>query len=99
MMLPEHVRMLGQHQKDFERRTKPVIDEQEAERMSNLLTDAMERGSKVRITLFDPYEDRFVEGNIQTLDVKNQQMKVQNQAGFVWVRMDDVIDVDDAAQV
>ncbi|MDC3414475.1 YolD-like family protein [Aquibacillus sp. 3ASR75-11] len=93
MMLPEHKQVLQRHQKELNTKTKPILDEQQAVIISRRITDSINRNMNVKIQLFDPYQDSFILGKIQKLVTEQGQMKVSCQDKVVWVRLDDIIDI------
>lgn len=93
MMLPEHKEQILQHQKELEKKTKPIMDEQQAEIFSHILFEAMVNKLNVKIKVFDPYNDRYVTGKILKLDPVRRQIKVSSQGESVWIKLEHIIDV------
>jgi hypothetical protein len=94
MMLPEHVRLLQRHQKELRRREPPQLDEQERERVSRLLEEAAGEGRRLRLKLFDPYEDRWVSGKVRKYDQLGGQIEIEGDEGRRWIALKRLIDVD-----
>lgn len=94
MMLPEHVRAIQQHHKEFQKQEKPILDEQEIERFSGILSDAIKHKKIVKIKLFDSYHDR-VTGKIQKVDTERRQIKIRNQEEILWIQFNEIIDIDE----
>ncbi len=62
LVLPEHRGAMDQYQTARAIRKKPVLSQQEWEYMSFVISDAIESGSSVRLTLFGPFENEVWEG-------------------------------------
>lgn len=93
MMLPEHKEKLKQHQKELEKRKKPLIDEQQLDIFSQILSDAMVNGINVKIEVFGPYTDRYVSGNVLKFDSQRRQIKMRSKGQCVWIKLEDIVDV------
>lgn len=62
LVLPEHRGAMSRYQTAKECRTKPVLSQHEWEEMSYTISDAMDEGSPVCVTLFGPHENEVWEG-------------------------------------
>lgn len=92
MMLPEHVGILQQHQKEFQEKEKPEIDEQQTEIFSQKLSDAHQFGCDVRLTLFHPYQNKCREGRVRKFNPETEQLQLD--AAEEWIRLADILDVE-----
>ena len=93
MMLPEHVEALARHQKEQQKKDRPVWDEQQLEEFSRMLSKAMARKRQVTLTLFDPYENRIVTGRIEKMDPALRRLKLVTENESVWIPLDDIVDI------
>lgn len=96
MMLPEHREQLLQHNHDHNhKKIKPVLDEQRLESLSQQMSEAIEQAKPVRITLFNPYEaSEIVSGTIQKVDSLSKRIKLVNDEGYLWIKLDDVLHIE-----
>ncbi|MGY0691849.1 YolD-like family protein [Virgibacillus sp. FSP13] len=92
MMLPEHKARIRQHQKELTKRTKPILDEQQIELFSQMISDAMQQGSNLKIQIFHPYHDCYVTGKVQKI-IPEQQLKLVSAVDSEWISLDEIIDV------
>ncbi|WP_106497326.1 YolD-like family protein [Lentibacillus sp. Marseille-P4043] len=92
MMLPEHKARIRQHQKELTKRTKPILDEQQIELFSGMISDAMQQGLDLRIQIFHPYQDHYVTGKVQKI-TPEQKLKLVTLDGSEWVSFDEIMDV------
>lgn len=92
MMLPEHVGILQQHQKKFKEKKRPEIDEQQAEILSQRLSDALQSSYRIMLTLFHPYQDKHMTGRISKFNPETR--KIQLDTTDEWIRFDDILDVE-----
>lgn len=92
MMLPEHVRILQQHQREFQKKEKPGIDEQQAEIFSQMLYDALQSGRKIRLTLFHPYQGKHLVGRIHKFNPETEQFQLDTASERI--PFDEIIDVE-----
>ncbi|MGE1103684.1 YolD-like family protein [Peribacillus simplex] len=56
LMLPEHVKLLNEANKDYYRQVNPILDEYQLEEFENKIHTAMEFASLVKFTV---WEDGF----------------------------------------
>ncbi|HHY66506.1 MAG TPA: YolD-like family protein [Alicyclobacillus sp.] len=62
LMLPEHRDMAERMERESSRRREPELTEDQLAEMEYALSEVLETGSRVRITLFGPDEDEVWEG-------------------------------------
>ncbi|WP_258112171.1 YolD-like family protein [Alicyclobacillus sp. SP_1] len=62
LVLPEHRRIMESWQCARSERIPPVLSEDELEQMQYTLSDALQTGSRVRLTMFHEYGDAVLEG-------------------------------------
>lgn len=62
LTLPEHREMAERMERESRRRRVPELTEDELSEMEYVLSEALEAGSKVRITLYGPDENEVWEG-------------------------------------
>lgn len=82
MMLPEHVQVLRQTHADLEKIDRPLLDEQELEKLNRTLCEAM--SGRKRITL-SYYKNGYIEVSIccvEKLDPIERQLKISDLYGL-----------------
>ncbi|MFZ3588516.1 YolD-like family protein [Bacillus sp. DJP31] len=76
MMLPEHVKLLRDWEKEDTFETQPVLDEQRLEQMDVVICDAMAYGRELSITYFDQTRHYTIRGIIHYVDEIQQKLRV-----------------------
>lgn len=94
MILPEHRERLIQHRKELNKRTKPERDEQALESIIRGLAAAIYTKEEVSIVVWDEYEDRVFQGKIIKLDQINKRIKVENEEGYSWILLEDIMQIE-----
>lgn len=92
MMLPEHKLRIREHQKELQKRTKPILDEQQITLFSQMISDAMKRDLSLKIQIFHPYRDHYVTGKVQKI-IPEQQLKLVSTDDSKWIAFKEIIDV------
>lgn len=97
MMLPEHVELLRQHQKDFEKVDKPVIDEQRRAEMDELVCEAMAYVQPLQFTYYDKGMLKKIAGKIARYDEHGKTLWIRHETeGVVKLGMENIVDVEEA---
>ncbi|MGO4527439.1 YolD-like family protein [Paenibacillus sp. 2TAF8] len=81
MMLPEHREAYILHQEQLAPRTRPSLDAQAADEMSQLLSNSMVLGDRVTITLFHEHDDVCFTGRVLRLDRPARTLKLLTDDG------------------
>lgn len=92
MMLPEHKAQIREHQKELQKRTKPMLDEQQIALFSQSISDAMHRNRSVKIKVFHPYHDHYVTGKVQKT-IPGRQLKLVSESDSEWIHFASIMDV------
>lgn len=93
MMLPEHKEAYNMYRRGLARKERPELDEQEIERMSFLLNEALHEASLVRITLFDPYQQREQIGKVVQLDSNLCRVKLAMDDECYWLSWTEIVGI------
>lgn len=95
MMLPEHKEALIKHRQERSKKEKPIIEDQMKRLIWFTIEEAHERGVKVKIDVFDEYEDKHHIGNITKVDQHRKELKlVDDEEEFIWISFDDILLID-----
>ena len=76
MMLPEHVKMLRDWAKEDENEKEKELDEQELERMNEIILEAMELNQLVAITHYRQQKYEIVIGKIHYWDALASKLHI-----------------------
>lgn len=85
LVLPEHRDLMRQMEREGRKRKQPILSEDEWGEIEYGLKQALHQKSKIRIRLFDPYEDEIwegvpiIKGNRVFLNMKNGMYEVPLQ--------------------
>lgn len=96
MMLPEHKEAILRGNRSQERKARSVLDEQELERISRLLTTSLQTGRPVRLHLFGEWQGREVLGTVTRVDPIRRQARLQTEVGPEWIAFADIVGAETA---
>ncbi|MEK3776597.1 YolD-like family protein [Paenibacillus sp. FSL K6-4396] len=91
MMLPEHKEAWLTHIKEQKRRVKPELDEQEIQRVSEVLGESYSNSCTVDLVLFNPFYDDHVSGVVVGLDVSTRRVKLMLDEEYRWISLAEII--------
>lgn len=95
MMLPEHKEAFIRHQQDLAKKQRPLLDDQELERLSRIMAKALSTGSEVTIALFDDFTERKVSGKVTHIDPCARKIKLKNKTGRCVIPLDQIIGIEE----
>lgn len=93
MMLPEHKEAYIQHQQNLRKKSRPLLDEQEIEHLSGMISNSMLTGREVKIVSFDEFEEKTVTGKVTKIDQHKRTIKLTNEMGNQLIPFNHIIDV------
>ncbi|MBO2944986.1 YolD-like family protein [Paenibacillus sp. F411] len=88
MMLFEHRDAILSKQEQKQRQTRPILDEQETERIAEKLSQAYHSGATVQIQVYGEYGNQQVEGSISRIDAQLQRLRIQH----MWITLADIVE-------
>src|SRR5690625_4014097 len=88
IMLPEHVKMIGEMYEEMDRKEKPVLDEQQIEENSFKLQGALEHKLEVKVRYFVDYDFEKVEGSVKS--IRDDLIYIEGTG----INFDDIIEVE-----
>jgi len=95
MMLPEHVKLLRDWEKEDEFQKMPELDEQQFEEMNKVICESMALGSPISMLFFDNKQYKTIIGNIHYVDEQNQKIRVVSREGKAFqISFNSIINVD-----
>ncbi|SYX85879.1 YolD-like family protein [Paenibacillus alvei] len=92
-IIPEHREAMLRHNREQQRRHRPMIDEQEWELIGNQLQGSMQERTTITALLFDPFEQIKVTGVVVDIDMYGRRFKLLQDEEWQWVKLEDVIEV------
>lgn len=90
MMLPEHKEAYLLHQTQLIPRHRPLLDEQEAELLSHLITESTLTGSEITLVWFGELETRQITGYVAKIDQHKKAIKLTNSEGSQWIPIGEI---------
>lgn len=78
MMLPEHVQMLKEVQREYYLEEKPVLDEQKLEEINFQLALAKKDNLLVDVTYYTKGEFKHMKGYVNVIDYTNKYIYIDN---------------------
>jgi hypothetical protein len=79
MMLPEHVELLREWQKEDAYKSRPELDEQRLEEMNEIIHEAMEFHECLSFTYYANRELHQITGHIHYVDDVNGELRIIDQ--------------------
>ncbi|MGD0032573.1 YolD-like family protein [Paenibacillus illinoisensis] len=94
LILKEHkVAWLTQQEQILEKKI-PVLDGRELEQIHRTLIDSYNRRLRIRITVFDPIEDKVYEGIVSTINTYLREIKlVWGKGDYKFIDIEKIISV------
>lgn len=92
MMLPEHKEAYILHQQSLQKKSRPQIDEQEKERLSQIIAESLQCKKEINLELFGEFDEAEVRGVVTKVDQQLQKVKLTQDDDFVWINVGDIID-------
>lgn len=92
MMLPEHKETIIRRQLEEGRKDKPVLDSQEMELIEQTLAESFHTHRKIKVRLFDEYEDQELAGTVSVIHTYQREIKLATGIGkWEWIKIDDIV--------
>lgn len=79
MMLPEHKAQLLAERKKKEKRSLPILDEDERERIDRTIHEALERDCPIVVTYVRTYDVQQFSGRIKKIDRLERSLTLTNE--------------------
>ncbi len=76
MMLPEHVKLLRDWAKEDTHEKRKELDEQELDRLNEVVSEAMEFGKVVSVTHYVKHQHQLLSGRIHHYDSLEEKLHV-----------------------
>lgn len=91
MMLPEHVGMLREWEKEESHEAKRILDEQQLEEMNEVMAEAMAEGKDVVISYYEKRHYQLLTGKIHHYNELAQKLHIVDSAGQVrYIQIEDI---------
>jgi hypothetical protein len=91
MILPEHKEAWLAHIKEQKRRVKPELDEQEIQRISEVLGESYSNSCTVDLVLFNPFNDEHVSGVVVGLNTSRREVKFMLDEEYRWIKLTEIM--------
>ncbi|GIO84507.1 hypothetical protein J25TS5_14390 [Paenibacillus faecis] len=93
-ILPEHGEAMERQQLEEGRQQRPTLDTQELELIERALAESYRDHCRIRLRLFDEYEDIELAGIVTAVHTYRREVKLATGPGdWQWVRISDIISV------
>jgi YolD-like protein len=95
MMLPEHVKMLREHQDGLDYGRKPELDEQKYEELNETICVAMEANQTLKFTYFEKGRSTELKGHVHYVDELKKELRVMDKAEKIRIlKIADIMDIE-----
>ncbi|WP_156290801.1 YolD-like family protein [Oceanobacillus salinisoli] len=92
LMMPEHIQALNDMWKDQEKKSKPILDEQELEELGMKLQMAIHNDLAIEVKYYKDHDYQLIKGKLSKVDNVNNTLIFQN-SGRDKINLSDIIDV------
>lgn len=89
LMLPEHAEALKKLFAEYERKEKPVLDEQQLLENESAIQEAIENDLDVDIRYFKDYDFHVARGKILFIEMGDRSLHLDNEK----IKLDNIIEV------
>ncbi|GGE52683.1 hypothetical protein GCM10011391_34420 [Pullulanibacillus camelliae] len=93
MMLPEHRESLLEQDKEIEKSIRPILDEQQIDHFSQLLSLSIHQGLTLKLQLYHPFQKRYIIGKVIDFKHHSHEIKVLTANGMKWMNLHDIIEI------
>lgn len=91
-VLPEQQAALEQRALEGRKRKQPTLDDQELEMIQQTLSEAYREHRRIKILIYDDYEDKELTGFVTTIQTFRKEIKLATAPDdFQWIRILDII--------
>ncbi|CAM2814435.1 YolD-like family protein [Paenibacillus sediminis] len=91
MMLPEHREAYLQHQQRIERRIRPELDSQVIEHIERILSQSLDGGARITLTLWNESEDKKLSGKVIQFDSIRGRIRFESVISRTWIPFNQII--------
>jgi hypothetical protein len=95
MMLPEHVKMLREHQEGLDYGRKPELDEQKYEEFNETICVAMEENRKLKFIYYQKGRIAELAGHVHYVDEIRKELRVMDKEDMIHIlKVTDIMDIE-----
>lgn len=94
ILLPEHREAYLSQRRQANRHLQPELDEQRLDELSNEVTAAIRRQSRVKIFVYDPYENKSFTGRIRTMDPIRRKLCLETNDERIWINIRSIVKIE-----
>lgn len=95
MMLPEHVKMLREHQSGLDYDRKPELDEQRYEEFNEIICVAMEENRELRFKYYQKGKIAELIGHVHYVDEIKKELRVMDRVNVThFLKIIDIVDIE-----
>ncbi|TVX85530.1 YolD-like family protein [Paenibacillus agilis] len=91
MMLPEHKEAIKLREGLYNRRKKPMLNEDNLEQLNHYIQESFENMQRITLQVFHPFEQISISGIIIGFDTVGRRIKIQCET-IQWVKIVDILD-------
>ncbi|MEK4250357.1 YolD-like family protein [Paenibacillus sp. FSL W7-1287] len=93
MMLPQHKESIIEHQKQYNKKSRPSIHQDELEVINQNINHSLHYKETIQVKVFNEYQDLIICGVVTAISQFNKNFRVQNEQGFEWIDFDEIVSV------
>lgn len=93
MMLPQHKERIIEHQKQYNKRIRPIFHEDELDTINQHITNSLHYKEAIKVKIFSEYDDHMVCGVVTDISQFKKKMRMEIEKGFEWIDFDEILSV------
>lgn len=94
MFLPEHREQLAALWEEEQKEARPILDEQQIERIQVVLTNALATRAPIQCHIYEEGHLQTYQGRIRRIDTMTQRLELQAETGYHAIPMGDIVEVE-----
>ena len=93
MMLPEHVALLREYDKEIKREPKPDLDEWDYDAINHTLDMAIKSKADTKVKLWRDGAIIYKRGMIESVDLRRRVIELEDPFSLLQLKLDEIVDV------
>ncbi|OMD76834.1 YolD-like family protein [Paenibacillus odorifer] len=93
MMLPQHKESINRYRLELEKRTKPILHEDEWEIIFQNINLSLLQQERVIVTIFGECINLEIEGVVTNVSQHLKKFKIENEEGYDWIDFNEIVSI------
>jgi hypothetical protein len=92
-MLPQHKEHIIKHQKQYNKKSRPIIHEDELEIMNQNISNSLHYKEAIKVKVFNEYDHHVIHGVVTEISQFTKKFRMEIKEGFEWIDFDEIVSV------